>query len=154
MVLRCPLFPMLYQISTQEGACSHYLSFFPAVLPKICKHSLQVAPELYPDKSLPHVPHDDDDDDGVASNVEYYEPTERSRVPLIHQQGYLPVEEPETPRLRTLSTIEEKTERTEASPRWPSRQQLISLNTPRPLSSSPTSSYGEVIGELCTLVTR
>jgi hypothetical protein len=60
--------------------------------------------------------------------------------------GTLEVSEPGTPRVvrPALSTIYEKSERTEASPYWPNRQPL--LNTPRPLSSALTSSYGELIG--------
>lgn len=74
---------------------------------------------------------------------------ERARVPLIYlaQQGQ-PLSELSGPAAYTrLSTISEKSERTEASRNWPSKQQLYAHNNPVP--SSPMSSYttyGEVIG--------
>lgn len=115
--------------------------------------------ELYPKKSLPPIPGGEEE---TASNLEYYDPEqyekqhpeERSRVPLIVQaqqqpgfNGTLEVSEHGTPRVLrpVLSTISEKTERTEPSTYWRNRQS--SLATPRPLSSAPSSSYGEVIGE-------
>lgn len=97
--------------------------------------------------------------DNAPSNAEYYDPQHwqqqqeqgepelRPRIPLIvlaQQNGVTEASEPSTPRvMRTaLSTITEMTERTEATPRWRSEN----LNTPRPLSSALTSSYGEIIG--------
>jgi hypothetical protein len=97
------------------------------------------------------------DYDNATSNAEYYEPQHweqqerepevRSRIPLIvlaQQNVDAEISEPDTRVMRpALSTITERTERTEANtPHW--RSNL--LNTPRPLSSTPTSSYGEVIG--------
>lgn len=95
--------------------------------------------------------------DNAPSNAEYYdtqywqeqeqgEAEVRPRIPLIvlaQQYGVTEVSEPGTPRVvrSTLSTITERTEHTEATPHWRSRH----LNTPRPLSSTPTSSYGEII---------
>lgn len=79
-------------------------------------------------------------------------PDGRSRTPLIvlaQQQNPI---EPNTfggsprPLRKLLSTISERTERTEASPHWPSRQQLVALNTPRPPTTSPSTSYGHLIG--------
>lgn len=110
-------------------------------------------------KGLPPIPQDEEE---TASNLEYYDPEqyerqhpeERSRVPLIVQaqqqpgfNGTLEVSEHGTPRMLrpALSTISEKTERTEPSPYWRNRQR--SLITPRSLSSAPSSSYGEVIGK-------
>ncbi|KAJ7162535.1 hypothetical protein C8R43DRAFT_880262 [Mycena crocata] len=77
------------------------------------------------------------------------EPEERSHVPLIvlAQQQYDPTElEPEgaAPVKRNLSTITERTERTEMSPHWPTRQHLMSLNLPR-APSSVTTSYGRAV---------
>lgn len=79
---------------------------------------------------------------------------ERSRVPLIvrAQQFYDPaqleLEAAGSPVKRNLSTITERTERTEIfSPNWPTRQQLMSLNVPR-APSSVTTSYGRALGEL------
>lgn len=79
------------------------------------------------------------------------EPEVRSRLPLIvlaQQQGYgsegLSVA-PETPYGR-LSTITERTERTEPSPYWRSRQYLAPPDTSRDISS-PETSYGQVIGQ-------
>ena len=94
--------------------------------------------------------------DSSSSNAEYYEPRHweqqgepevRSRVPLIvlaQQNNVAEVSEPDTPRIirPALSTITERTERTEATPRWRSGLH----DTTRPLSSALTSSYGEVIG--------
>jgi hypothetical protein len=96
--------------------------------------------------------------DDAPSNAEYYDPQHwqqqeqgesevRPRIPLIvlaQQNGATEASETSTPRvMRTaLSTISERTERTEATPRWRSGM----LNTPRPLSSALTSSYGEIIG--------
>jgi len=82
--------------------------------------------------------------------------TERpSGVPLIvlaqqqqlgHDDGSEDVGTPRGVR-KSLSTITERTERTEASPHWPSKQQLMSLNIPRLSSSSPPTSYGQIISE-------
>ncbi|KAJ7774209.1 hypothetical protein DFH07DRAFT_912701 [Mycena maculata] len=79
------------------------------------------------------------------------EEEERSRVPLIvqAQQQYdsveLEAEATGAPVKRNLSTITERTERTEIfSPHWPTGQQLMSLNLPRPPSSA-TTSYGRVV---------
>ncbi|KAJ7507449.1 hypothetical protein B0H11DRAFT_123883 [Mycena galericulata] len=82
------------------------------------------------------------------------EPEERSRVPLIvrAQQLYDPAEleseAADAPVKRNLSTITERTERTEIfSPHWPARQQLMSLNLPR-APSSVTTSYGRVVEDV------
>ncbi|KAJ6510144.1 hypothetical protein C8R47DRAFT_964479, partial [Mycena vitilis] len=78
------------------------------------------------------------------------EQEERSHVPLIvlAQQQYDPAElESEAtgaPVKRNLSTITERTERTEISPHWPTRQQIVSLHLP-PAPSSVTTSYGRAI---------
>jgi hypothetical protein len=79
----------------------------------------------------------------------------RPRVPLIvlaQQNGYPPPPEPSEPgtfpRYR-LSTITEKSERTEASRHWPSKQQLYAYNDPHPSSPlSSNTSYGQLIGEI------
>ncbi|KAF7331874.1 HBS1-like protein [Mycena kentingensis (nom. inval.)] len=65
----------------------------------------------------------------------------RSREPLIR-----PYQSPEldTPVKRNLSTITERTERTEVSPGWPPRQRYLSLEIPRP-PSTITTSYGQGI---------
>ncbi|KAJ7499230.1 hypothetical protein FB451DRAFT_1384948 [Mycena latifolia] len=78
------------------------------------------------------------------------EPEERSHVPLIvrAQQQYQAAElESETtgaPVRRNLSTITERTERTEI---WPTQQQLMSLNLPR-APSSVTTSYGQTVDQV------
>ncbi|KAJ7667696.1 hypothetical protein DFH06DRAFT_1322282 [Mycena polygramma] len=80
------------------------------------------------------------------------EQEERSHVPLIvlAQQQYDPAElESEAtgaPVKRNLSTITERTERTEISPHWPTRQQIVSLHLP-PAPSSVTTSYGRAIDQ-------
>lgn len=78
----------------------------------------------------------------------------RPRVPLIvlAQQGHPPPcepSEPDTfPMRHCLSTISEKSERTEASRHWPSKQQLYAHNNPQPASPmSSYTSYGQVIGK-------
>ncbi|KAJ6627522.1 hypothetical protein B0H10DRAFT_1779679, partial [Mycena sp. CBHHK59/15] len=69
----------------------------------------------------------------------------RSHVPLIvlaqqqYDDGELESEATGAPVKRNLSTISERTERTEMSPHWPSRQQRMSLNLPRAPSSVTTS---------------
>lgn len=79
------------------------------------------------------------------------EEEERSRVPLIvraqqqNEPAELESEATGAPVKRNLSTITERTERTEISPHWPTRQQVVSLNLPRP-PSSVTTSYGRAIG--------
>ncbi|KZP07150.1 hypothetical protein FIBSPDRAFT_294518 [Athelia psychrophila] len=73
----------------------------------------------------------------------------RPRVPLIHlaQQGHPPSEPSEYGAMRyRLSTISEKSERTEASRHWPSKQQLYAHNDPVPTSPmSSYTSYGQLI---------
>lgn len=80
----------------------------------------------------------------------------RPRVPLIvlAQQSDHPPPLPEPsepgtfPARYRLSTISEKSERTEASRHWPSKQQLYAYNDPQPSSPmSSNTSYGQVIGE-------
>lgn len=83
---------------------------------------------------------------------DFGEQEERSHVPLIvlaQQQYPAELEEEGTgaPVKRNLSTITERTERTEISPHWPTRQQLMSLNLPR-APSSVTTSYGQAVGAL------
>ena len=108
-------------------------------------------------KALPPIPERD-----VPSNLEYYnperfshldpsQPVERSRIPLIvlaqQQQGYNvpdPEEYESPPRQWRLSTITEKSERTEFTPRWAHSQQLMTPS--RGLAPSSLSSYGEIIG--------
>jgi hypothetical protein len=81
----------------------------------------------------------------------------RPRVPLIvlAQQGQHPPPAPEPsdpgtfPVKYRLSTISEKSERTEASRHWPSKQQLYTYNDPQPSEPmSSNTSYGQVIGEI------
>lgn len=87
----------------------------------------------------------------------------RPRVPLIvlAQQGQHPPPLPEPsdpgtyPYRYRLSTISEKSERTEASRHWPSRQQLYAYNDPQPSSPmSSNTSYGQLIGEIVDQLTR
>ncbi|KAG9317167.1 hypothetical protein JVU11DRAFT_1359 [Chiua virens] len=87
------------------------------------------------------------------------EDLERPRVPLIvlaqqgqyqpdyypapHHLGYddpddMPLGLMSPDRHSRLSTITERTERSEPSRHWPSRQQLVAMNNPRALSSSET----------------
>lgn len=104
---------------------------------------------------------DDDDFYGAGPNDilspldEEFDMDGRPRVPLIHlaQQFQDPPSESSGDagypmgRYR-LSTISEKSEKTEASRNWPSRQQLIAHNDPKPSPPmSSNTSYGEVIGE-------
>ena len=78
----------------------------------------------------------------------------RPRVPLIHlaQAGQPPpldVSELGSYPMQQyrLSTISEKSERTEASRHWPSKQQLYAHNDPVPASPmSSYTSYGQLIG--------
>jgi len=81
----------------------------------------------------------------------------RPRVPLIvlaqQSQHPPPLPEPSDPGTfpvkYRLSTISEKSERTEASRHWPSKQQLYAYNDPQPSSPmSSNTSYGQVIGEI------
>jgi hypothetical protein len=78
------------------------------------------------------------------------EPEERPRVPLIvlAQQQLGPADLlsdlGDAPVKRNLSTITERTERTEI---WPTRPQHMSLHLPRPPSSA-TTSYGLAVGVL------
>ncbi|KAJ7781567.1 hypothetical protein B0H16DRAFT_1819135 [Mycena metata] len=77
------------------------------------------------------------------------EPEERSHVPLIvlAQQGYdtgeFESEAAGAPVKRNLSTITERTERTEISPPWPAAR-FLPLNIPR-APSSVTTSYGQAV---------
>ncbi|KAG5653090.1 hypothetical protein H0H81_002389 [Sphagnurus paluster] len=125
------------------------------------QHKRRLAQErkdFYDEKELPPVPQEDEDG---ASNMEYYHPEEfadnepgapieRPRVPLVflHQQpGSFDISEMGTPRVirPVLSTISERTERTEPTPRHIGRF-LTPHQTPRPPSTSFTiSSYGELI---------
>ncbi|GLB33494.1 putative elongation factor Tu C-terminal domain [Lyophyllum shimeji] len=113
----------------------------------------------YSDKALPPVPQDEEEGD---SNAEYYhpeqfaeldEPVERPRVPLVflhQQQGSMEFSEMGTPRVvrPALSTITERTERTELTPRYPTGRLFMPNQTPRtPSSTFTASSYGEVINE-------
>lgn len=79
-----------------------------------------------------------------SMDEEYGQTEVRSRLPLIlqAQEGFLPVDD----RPYRLSTITERTERTEPSPHWRSRQPFLSADTPQTFPSSPTTSYGQVIG--------
>lgn len=83
---------------------------------------------------------------------EYGQPEVRSRLPLIlqAQEGFLPVDDGSTRPYR-LSTITERTERTEPSPHWRSRQPFLSAGTPQTFPSSPTTSYGQVIDDELSL---
>ncbi|KAG6919272.1 hypothetical protein DXG01_007404 [Tephrocybe rancida] len=108
-------------------------------------------------KDLPPVPQDNEG----PSNAEYYypeqydfqdpgEPVERSRVPLVFQhQGSVEVSELGTPRVLrpALSTITERTERTEPTPRLPIGRKLAPHphRSPRPPSTFSTSSYGQLV---------
>lgn len=87
---------------------------------------------------------------GSSSSMgeEYGQPEVRSRLPLIlqAQEGFLPVDDGSTRPYR-LSTITERTERTEPSPHWRSRQPFLSASTPQTFPSSPTTSYGQLVGE-------
>ncbi|EGO01587.1 hypothetical protein SERLA73DRAFT_176964 [Serpula lacrymans var. lacrymans S7.3] len=124
-------------------------------------------------KELPPLPYDQQGNEYVTEYDEYqppefiplrgeyeYDEDGRPRVPLIvlaqqgHYQDYQPEGYPEeypedyTESARSytcaLSTITERTERTEASSRWPNKQQLMALNNPRAPSSTGTStSYGQ-----------
>ena len=51
------------------------------------------------------------------------------------------------PGRRNLSTISERTERTEPSPFWSANQRLLSLHNPHIPSSTTGTSLGQVIGE-------
>ena len=84
----------------------------------------------------------------------YEHPYPGSRLPSIFvaqqqpgfdNQAYLEVAS--TPHIKRLSTISEKTERTEPSALWRPRQQYPIPDTPRSLVSSATTSYGEEIGK-------
>ncbi|KAF8974681.1 hypothetical protein BDZ97DRAFT_1935463, partial [Flammula alnicola] len=61
--------------------------------------------------------------------------------PGFDNQAYLAV--PSSPRPNRLSTITERTERTEPSTLWRPRQQYLVPNTPRSFVSSATTSYGK-----------
>lgn len=126
-------------------------------------------------KDLPPLPadfrnfQDTQDDDGFyqgpLSPLDAYDDASygvdsdgRSRVPLIvlAQQGQHPPPEPSDagvyPMRFRLSTISEKSERTEASKHWPSKQQLYAHNDPHPSPPmSSNTSYGQLIGELFCL---
>jgi hypothetical protein len=86
------------------------------------------------------------------------EPDGRPRVPLIklaqqqhegaedsdEESGYLSAHGVK----KNLSTIMEMSERTEASPHWPSKLQLFGMSTPRPPSSTSSTSYGQVLSKI------
>ncbi|KAG6833838.1 hypothetical protein H0H87_011772 [Tephrocybe sp. NHM501043] len=112
-------------------------------------------------KDLPPVPQDLDEG---SSNAEYYHPEqydfqvpkqqaetmERSRVPLVFQhQGAVEVSELGTPRVLrpALSTITERTERTEPTPHLPIGRKLAPHlhRSPRPPSTYTSSSFGDLI---------
>ena len=126
----------------------HYLPVFPSQLSG-SQTLICAAPDAEPAESALPAQSDYDDTHGYA---EYYDPQQwaqqgqeevRSRIPLIvlaQQNHVAEVSEQGTPRIvrPALSTITERTERTEATYR--------AFNTSRPLSSAPTSSYGEIIG--------
>jgi hypothetical protein len=65
--------------------------------------------------------------------------------PGFDNQAYLAV--PNSPKPNRLSTITERTERTEPSMLWRPRQQYTVPNTPRSMVSSTTTSYGQELGE-------
>ncbi|KAG6897212.1 hypothetical protein C0992_003410 [Termitomyces sp. T32_za158] len=105
-------------------------------------------------KGLPFVPQEPDEG---HSNAEYYHPEQyniegsgppRGPLILLHQTPAQALEM-ETPRgIRTaLSTITERTECTETTPRLPSGRKLISHRSSRPSSTFTVSSYGQVIDE-------
>lgn len=132
----------------------HYLPVFPSQFSSY-QTLTYAAPDSDPVANM--LPAPQNHQHNPSSNAEYYdprhweqqegEPEVRSRIPLIvlaQKNSITEVPEPDTPRIMrpALSTITERTERTEATPRWRSGF----LNTNPPLSSAPTSSYGEVIG--------
>ncbi|KAF9495727.1 hypothetical protein BDN71DRAFT_1506483 [Pleurotus eryngii] len=108
-------------------------------------------------KDLPPLP-----PDAGASSPTYlhanYQGGERPRIPLIvlAQQQYREnagddsqssIQQDVSAGYR-LSTISERTERTEPSPAWPLRKQAATpspLHVPRPASETPSTSYGEVV---------
>lgn len=116
-------------------------------------------------KDLPPLPVDfrnfraDDDDfyggDNPLSPIDdELDSDDRPRVPLIHLAQQLQSPPSESSDLGypmgryRLSTISEKSEKTEASRNWPSRQQLYAHNDPKPSPPmSSNTSYGEVISE-------
>lgn len=112
-------------------------------------------------KALPDLPYEELEDDFYQAP---YGSADRPRVPLIvlaqQQQNDLSPSESDSgsnmgrPRSH-LTTITERTEHTEASRHWPSKQQLVSMNDPRPISTgSSFTSYGQVIGEIYFLASR
>ncbi|KIM45904.1 hypothetical protein M413DRAFT_23715 [Hebeloma cylindrosporum] len=89
---------------------------------------------------------------GHLQEGEYLEENTRPRVPSIFlaqeqpgfdNQAYLAV--PSSPKPNRLSTITERTERTEPSMLWRPRQQYTVPNTPRSMAPSTTTSYGQEI---------
>jgi len=64
--------------------------------------------------------------------------------PGFDNQAYLAI--PNSPVPKRLSTITERTERTEPSMLWRPRQQYTVPNTPRSMVSSTTTSYGQELG--------
>ncbi len=108
-------------------------------------------------KDLPPLP----PDDGTISPTYLhanYQGGERPRIPLIvlAQQQYRENVgddsqssiQQDASAVYRLSTISERTERTEPSPAWPLRKQAATpspLHVPRPASVTPSTSYGEVI---------
>ncbi|KAJ8522995.1 hypothetical protein ONZ45_g508 [Pleurotus djamor] len=112
-------------------------------------------------KDLPPLPSQDVPPTYLHAN---YQGGERPRIPLIvlAQQQYQEnlADDSQSSIYQggntgyRLSTISERTERTEPSPAWPLRKQHTSVSSstpiqaPRPLSATPsTSSYGEIIGD-------
>jgi len=80
---------------------------------------------------------------------------DRPRIPLIHlaQQRQQEFDDASTigspqPVRKSLSTITERTERTEPSTHAPSKQPFA-LNPSRAPSSSVCTSYGQIIGKRC-----
>lgn len=152
-------------------ACTHILYLYIALLPyrPTNTYTSHLTTENRTSKDLPPLPADfrnfqgdyypeDDDfyggDNPLSPIDDEFDMDGRPRVPLIHlaQQFQDPPSESSDPgypmgRYR-LSTISEKSERTEASRNWPSRQQLVAHNDPKPSPPmSSNTSYGEVIGE-------
>jgi hypothetical protein len=133
----------------------------------------------YPEKNFG----EDIPPDGLEADDEYYPPS--SRYQSMLQSQFRPDDRPRVPLIvlaqqqqmqryrdqqfsdggssvlsgapSRLSTITERTERTEASRHWPSRQQLVALSNRSPSSTtSSDTSYGQPLGKslLMTLYRR
>ncbi|TFK73003.1 hypothetical protein BDN72DRAFT_956805 [Pluteus cervinus] len=122
-------------------------------------HGDRLPPVPFENESLNH------DDALLLSNTQPEPVIERPRIPSIflaqqrqqeeerqeeeydyndHHSGYPP--DGLASRRPELSTIEERTEYTKASP-WPPQRQIVSMNLTHYEPSSPTTSYGQVIEE-------